>query len=256
MDIPCTLDGRVAVVTGASSGIGAQLSRQLAAAGARVAMLARRADRLRDVVAQIEADGGTAGAYPVDVTDPAAVAETAKRVRADFGATGVLVNNAGLMLPTPVARLGDADTTRQVDLNVSAVNTVVGAFLEDLLAAADQQGCADLVTTASVAAHDVFPGFPVYAATKAYVAHLAANLRQELAPLGVRVTTVEPGIVDTELQNQIADENVRHRLADTRHRIDWLTPADVAEVILFAVSRPARVSLPSVPILPAAQTQH
>ncbi|MFI9382068.1 SDR family oxidoreductase [Kutzneria sp. NPDC052558] len=142
------------------------------------------------------------------------------------------------------------------ELDTEAFSTAGGDNRsEDLASAAGEQGCADLVTTASIAALDVFPGFPVYGATKAYVAHLGTNLRQELAPKGIRAMTVEPGIVDTELQNQIADADVRRRLSDTRDRIEWLTPADIAEVVLFAVSRPARVSLPAVPVLSSGQTR-
>jgi NADP-dependent 3-hydroxy acid dehydrogenase YdfG len=119
-------------------------------------------------------------------------------------------------------------------------------------AAAD--GVADLVNTASVAGRTLFPTFSVYAASKAYVIHLGNNLRAELGPKDVRVTTIQPGIVGTELQSHIDDENVRGRLAATRDTIEWLTPQDVAEVVAYAVGLPARVNLPEITILPTRQT--
>jgi NADP-dependent 3-hydroxy acid dehydrogenase YdfG len=254
MSGPTALSGRVAVVTGASSGIGEQIARALAARGATVALLARRADRLAAIAQSIQSSGGRARAYAVDVTDAAAVAEVAQDVAARFGDAGIVVNNAGVMLPTPISELDSPNWGHQVELNIGAVNNTVIAFTDQLVRTAAADGVADLVNTASVAGRTLFPTFSVYAASKAYVIHLGNNLRAELGPKDVRVTTIQPGIVGTELQSHIDDENVRGRLAATRDTIEWLTPQDVAEVVAYAVGLPARVNLPEITILPTRQT--
>ena len=248
------LHGRVAVVTGASSGIGEQIARELADSGAAVALLARRADKLESIADGIRRVGGAARAYAIDVTDAVAMTAIAQTIADDLGAIGIVVNNAGIMLPTPVTRVAPDDWQRQVALNIGALNNVVVAFVEQLISTAASAGVADLVNTASIAGKQLFPTFSAYAASKAYAIHLGNNLRTELGPKNVRVTTIEPGIVATELQEHIADDAVRRRLSATRETIEWLTPADVARVVIFAVGLPARVNLPEIAILPTRQT--
>lgn len=247
------LDGRVAVITGASSGIGEQTARALAARGATVALLARRADRLDAIAKDIRNAGGKATAHAVDVTDSAALAAVAAAIKAELGTAGIVFNNAGIMLPTPISQRREDQWRSQVDLNISALNAVVGAFVDQLIESAQSAGVADLINTASIAGKNVFPTFSVYAASKAYVIHLGNNLRCELGPKDVRVTTIEPGIVDTELQSHIPDQNVRDRLAGTRRTVQWLTPADIAEVVSFAVSLPRHVNLSEIAVLPTRQ---
>ncbi|MEU2559051.1 SDR family oxidoreductase [Streptomyces longispororuber] len=245
------LAGRVAVVTGASSGIGEATARLLAARGARVALLARRADRLAGHVAGIEAAGGTALAVPADVTDPAAVTAAAERVRAEFGRVDLLVNNAGLALPDHLGRGGDT-WRRMIDVNVGGAFAVIEAFVPDLVAAAAERGHADLVTISSAAADTVLPGFGGYAASKAAVSHLLRNLRAELAPKDVRVTAVEPGAVDTELRDHLGDPALTSAVQEAVAALGPLpTGEDVAELIAFAVTRPRHVSLPRLSLLPA-----
>jgi NADP-dependent 3-hydroxy acid dehydrogenase YdfG len=157
------------------------------------------------------------------------------------------------MLPGAARDLAGADTVRQVALNVTALNTVVAVFADQLVEAAGAQGTADLVNVASIAGRRPFPGFVAYSASKAYVVQLSATLRAELGPKNVRVTAVEPGIVATELQSHIQNEAIRDRLAGTRASIDWLEAEDIAELVTFTVSRPPRVSLPELPVLPTRQ---
>ncbi|MEV6171616.1 SDR family oxidoreductase [Streptomyces sp. NPDC051954] len=247
------LAGRVAVVTGASSGIGEQVARALAREGAHVALLARRAERLEDICTSIEADGGRAAAFPVDVTDAAGLQEAAAQVAETLAPAGIVVNNAGIMLPTPLAELRAADWSRQTELNVGAINNTVLAFGGQLVEAAAAFGVADLVNTASIAGKTLFPTYSAYAASKAYVIHLGRNLRAELGPKQVRVTTVEPGIVDAELQSHIPSDESRSRLASTREQIEWLLPDDVASVVTYAVSLPPRVNLAEISVLPTRQ---
>jgi NADP-dependent 3-hydroxy acid dehydrogenase YdfG len=248
-----TLNGRVAVITGASSGIGAATAKRLAAAGAKVAVLARRADRLDVLVKEIEEAGGTALALPVDVTDAAALRAAADRVATELGTVDLLFNNAGVMLPAPVDELPVEQWQRQIDLNVTGLMNAIGAFVPQLVAAAADKGVADLVNTSSIAAQNIFPNFAVYSGTKAYVTHLSRTLRAELGAKGVRVAAVEPGIVGTELQTHVTDAGVLEWLEGTRSEITWLAPEDVAEAITFLVSQPAHVNLQQVTIMPTRQ---
>ncbi|MFC5826288.1 SDR family oxidoreductase [Nonomuraea insulae] len=247
------LSGRVAVVTGASSGIGAATAEHLAELGARVAVLARRADRLEDLTARIRKNGGQALALAVDVTDAAAVRAAADRVAAELGATGLLFNNAGVMLPAPVEELATDQWRHQIDLNVTGLMNVIAAFTAQLVEAAAEQGVADLINTSSIAAQNIFPNFAVYSATKAYVTHLSRHLRVELGPKNVRVSAIEPGIVGTELQGHVTDEGARAWLEGSKETMEWLTPQDIAQTIGFVATLPPRANLQQVTIMPTGQ---
>ncbi|MEU8514580.1 SDR family oxidoreductase [Kitasatospora sp. NPDC048722] len=248
-----SLAGRVAVVTGASSGIGEATAEKLAALGAKVAVLARRADRLDDLVTRIRKDGGTALAIVVDVTDAAAVRAAAERVEAELGTADLLFNNAGVMLPAPVEGLATDQWQQQIDLNIGGLMNVIGAFTTQLVAAAAERGVADLINTSSIAAQNIFPTFAVYSASKAYVSHLSRHLRAELGAKHVRVSAIEPGIVGTELQDHVTDAGVQQWLADSQETMEWLTPQDVAETIGFLAALPPRANLQQVTIMPTGQ---
>ncbi|HET6241056.1 MAG TPA: SDR family oxidoreductase, partial [Arthrobacter sp.] len=167
------LTGRVAVVTGASSGIGEATSKRLAALGASVAVLARRTDRLDALVKDIRNDGGTAIAITVDVTDAESVKLAAQQVSEQLGAADLLVNNAGVMLPAPVEDLRTDQWQLQIDLNITGLMNVIGAFTPQLVEAARERGVADLVNMSSIAAKNIFPNFAVYSGTKAFVTQLS-----------------------------------------------------------------------------------
>ncbi|MGW7243717.1 SDR family oxidoreductase [Streptomyces sp. NPDC054804] len=247
------LDGRVAVITGASSGIGEASAEHLASLGAKVAVLARRADRLDDLVARIGKNGGAAVAIAVDVTDAVAVRAAADRVQAELGAADLLLNNAGVMLPAPVEELRVDQWQRQIDLNISGLMNVIGAFTPQLVRAAGERGVADLINTSSSAAHNLYPTFAVYAGTKAFVSHLSKHLRAELGPKKVRVSAIEPGIVGTELQDHVTDAGASAWLEGSKETVDWLQSDDIAQIVGFIASRPLRVNLPQVFIMPTAQ---
>ncbi|MEU6666011.1 SDR family oxidoreductase [Streptomyces sp. NPDC046727] len=247
------LAGRVAVVTGASSGIGEASAEKLAALGAHVVVLARRAERLGDLVARVEKNGGQALAIAVDVTDKAAVQAAADRVAAELGGADLVFNNAGVMLPAPIEELATDQWQQQIDLNITGLMNVIGAFTPQLVEAAAERGVADLVNTSSIGAQNIFPTFAVYTATKAYVTHLSRHLRVELGPKNVRVAAIEPGIVGTELQSHVTDEGARAWLAGARETMEWLTPQDVAETIGFLATLPPRVNLQQVTIMPTGQ---
>lgn len=247
------LSGRVAVVTGASSGLGEASAEHLASLGARVAVLARRAERLDDLVARIEKNGGQALALTVDVTDPTAVQAAADRVAAELGGADLLFNNAGVMLPAPVEELATDQWRQQIDLNVNGLMHAIAAFTPQLVASAAERGVADLINTSSIAAQNIFPTFAVYSATKAYVSHLSRHLRTELGPKNVRVSALEPGIVGTELQGHVTDAGARAWLDGARESMEWLVPQDVAETVGFIASLPPRVNVQQVTVMPTGQ---
>ncbi|MEU7583539.1 SDR family oxidoreductase [Streptomyces sp. NPDC041068] len=248
------LTGRVAVVTGASSGIGEATARELAAQGARVALLARRADRLEEHVTRIEAAGGTALAVPADVSDPASLTAAAADIRARLGRVDLVVNNAGLALPDLLDGSAGTNWQRMIDVNVTGAFAVVETFVPDLLAGAAERGHADLVNISSAAAESVLPGFAGYAASKAAFSHLSRNLRARLGPADVRVTNIEPGTVDTELRDHIDDPAISAAVQEAVGAIGNIpSGGDVADLIAFAVGRPRHVNLSQISVLPTRE---
>ncbi|MFF1845507.1 SDR family oxidoreductase [Streptomyces sp. NPDC058217] len=247
------LTGRVAVVTGASSGIGEASAEHLAELGAAVVVLARRAARLDDLVVRIQKAGGTAVAIAVDVTDAAAVQAAADRVAAELGGADLLFNNAGVMLPAPIEELATGQWQHQIDLNITGLMNVIGAFTPQLVKAAGERGVADLINTSSIAAQNIFPNFAVYSGTKAYVTHLSRHLRVELGAKNVRVSAIEPGIVGTELQSHVTDDGANQWLDGSKETIEWLTPQDIAQTIGFIATLPPRANLQQVTIMPTRQ---
>ncbi|MEU9685466.1 SDR family oxidoreductase [Amycolatopsis japonica] len=250
---PASHANRVAVVTGASSGIGEAAARRLAASGAAVALVARRADRLETLAKEIERDGGTALVLAADVADADAMRAAAAEVEAKLGRADLLFNNAGVMLAAPIDELATGDWQRMIDVNMTGLMNAIGAFVPQLVASAAEKGVADLVNTSSIGAQAVFPSFAVYVASKAYVTHLSKNLRADLGPKGVRVAAIEPGLVETELQGHVTDAGALEWLDGVRETLTWLKPADIAETVAFLTSLPARVNLQQVTVMPTAQ---
>jgi NADP-dependent 3-hydroxy acid dehydrogenase YdfG len=251
-DLP--LAGRVAVVTGATSGIGAATARRLASDGAAVAILGRREERLRDLAAELRDDTEAEIArFTADVSDRDAVERTAEAIRGRLGRVDLVVANAGVMLPAPFEEADTREWDRMIDTNVRGLLATGRAFAPDLLAAAAEGGPADLVHVGSIGGHMVFPNYGVYTATKAAVAHLTRNLRAELGPRGVRVKNVEPGLVRTELGDQASDAALRETLATWRDEMGALPAGDIADAIAFAVAAPARVNVAELIVLPTVQ---
>ncbi|MEU4807330.1 SDR family oxidoreductase [Actinosynnema sp. NPDC023587] len=244
------LTDRTAVVTGAASGIGAEIALVLARSGARVALLARRADRLAELADKIRADGGQALAVAADVTRDLTEAVTA--VHETYGRVDLVVNNAGVMLANPITDRRADEWTRMIDTNLGGVLAVTGAFTEDLIEAA-KSGPADLVNISSIGAHLTFPDFAVYTATKAAVTHLSANLRTELGPKNVRVTNIEPGFTESELGDHIDNAAVRDDLGSWFDGVGRLTSAEVADVVGYTTSRAQHVNLRQIVVLPTRQ---
>jgi NADP-dependent 3-hydroxy acid dehydrogenase YdfG len=247
------LAGRVAVVTGASSGIGAATAARLATLGAKVAVAARRTDNLDALVARITAAGGTALALPLDVTDRSAVTAAAQQVADQLGLVDLVFNNAGVQLISAIEDVRFDEWQQQIDLNITGVMNVIGAFVPQLVGSAAEGKPADLITTSSIAATRVLEKFAVYSGTKAYISQLTRLLRVELGRKMVRVATIEPGMVDTELPLHVTDPDASTLMADLLNDIDVLTAADVAETVAFIASVPRHVNLTEITILPTQQ---
>ena len=236
--------GRVAVVTGASSGIGEATARALAADGHRVALLARRLDRIQSLAEEL---GGGAIAIQADVTDRDSLLAAAERVQDELGGADILVNNAGVMLLGPFSAELSDDYRRMIETNLLGAITTTEVFLDQLLA--DDGG--DLVNLSSVAGRTARPGNAVYAATKWGMNGWSESLRQQLQP-DVRVIVIEPGAVDTELPEHITHRETRSAV-EKMYQATSISAQDIAEIIAFAVSRPQSVSLNEILVRPTAQ---
>jgi NADP-dependent 3-hydroxy acid dehydrogenase YdfG len=250
------LDGRTAVVTGAASGIGEAVALTLAAQGAKVALLARRAERLDALAEKIRTDGGQALPVVADVTDGASVAAAVDRIHDVYGTVDLVVNSAGIgLLSFSIEDAPVDDWQRMIDTNVTGVLRVTGAFAKDLKEAAAQGRSADLVNISSVGAHHLpgFPGAAVYGATKAAVTHLSALLRGEFGPRDVRVTNIEPGLTATELPSHMDNEGLREQLGGMVEALGTLAAGDIADLVAYVTSRPRHVNLRQVVVLPTRQ---
>ncbi|MFF3174857.1 SDR family oxidoreductase [Streptomyces sp. NPDC057900] len=248
-----TLAGRTAVITGAASGMGAATARLLAAQGVRVALLARRAERLEELAGKIAADGGQALAVATDVTDQASVDAAAERVHAAFGRVDLVVNAAGVMLPNPVDEGRADEWQRMLDTNVSGALRVIRAFTADLVAAAADGRTADLVNISSIGAHVTFPNYAVYGATKAALTYLSASLRTELGPRDVRVTNIEPGLTDSELAGHVDNTELSGQLDGMFDALGGLSSDEIADLIAYTVSRARHINLRQLVVLPTRQ---
>jgi NADP-dependent 3-hydroxy acid dehydrogenase YdfG len=239
--------GRVAVVTGASSGIGEATARALTADGYRVALLARRGDRIAALADEL---GNGAIAIAADVTDRDSILAAAQRVHQEWGGADVLVNNAGVMLLGPFDT-GQRDDYRQmIEVNLLGAITVTEVFLDQLKTSADERG-GDIINLSSVAGRTARAGNGVYAATKWGLNGWSESLRQELLP-DVRVTLIEPGVVATELPNHITHDETREGVQQLYDKAE-VTAADVAEIIAFTLARPRHLAINEILLRPAGQ---
>jgi len=242
------LNGKVAVVTGASSGIGEATVRALSGEGAAVVAGARRRERLEKLVEEVTRDGGNAIAVECDVTDEEQAHALVDRAIEEFGRIDVLVNNAGVMLLSKVEKGLSEEWRRMFDVNVLGLLYATDAAIE----AMKRQGGGHIVNVSSVAGRKTRPTVGVYSGTKFAVNAVSEALRQEVLEDGIRVTVVEPGAVATELTDHITDEEVRAGLK--QRSIEPLQPEDIANAVAYAVGQPQRVSVNEILIRPTQQT--
>jgi len=249
------LTGTVALVTGASSGIGAATARKLAAEGAAVVLVARRGERLNQVVEQIESNGGVARAVVADITSRAGADSAVEQAVAAFGRLDVLVNNAGAMLVGPFADAPEGEWERMVDVNILGLLYMSRAALPHLVKAASDapRRTADLVNISSSAGRVARPGTAVYNLTKFGVNGFTEALRQEMQAQRVRVSVVEPGNVDTELASHTREE-LRAGVEAQTGAIERLKPEDIADAVAYIVTSDRRVAVNEVFVRAADQS--
>jgi NADP-dependent 3-hydroxy acid dehydrogenase YdfG len=243
------LAGRVVAVTGASSGIGEATALALSRAGATVALGARRRDRLDDVAAKAE---GTCSVHELDVTDEGEARAFVEAAHREHGGLHALINNAGVMLLGPVGGADTSEWRRMLEVNLWGMLICTHAALPLIT----ESGGGDIVNVSSVAGRRADAGAAVYNMTKFGVHGFSEALRQEALHSGVRVTTVAPGFVETELQGHNVQPVVRLALERHREQIGAvLRAADIADAILYAVSRPPHVCLNEVVVRPTTQAR-
>lgn len=247
------LEGTVALVTGASSGIGEATARALAAQGAGVALVARRKERLEALAKEIGASG-RAVVIQADVTQEAQAREAVERAAREFGRLDIVVNNAGIMLLGPAVGAPIDEWDRMVRLNVMGFLYTAHAAVPHLLRAAEQgpRKVSDLVNISSVAGRRARVGTAVYNLTKFGVGAFSESLRQEVTKRHVRVAVIEPGIVNTELQSHMRDE-IREASMRAFAKIEALEAQDIADAIEYVVTRPRHVAINELLVRPTEQ---
>jgi NADP-dependent 3-hydroxy acid dehydrogenase YdfG len=243
------LVGKVAIVTGASSGIGEATAMALAAEGAKVAIAARRRDRLEVLANRIAERGGQALPITADVSDEAQVKEMVKQTEAKYGRVDILINNAGVMLLGPIDGADTEDWRRMIDINVLGLMYATHAVLP--LMKAQKQG--HIVNISSVAGRVANAGTGVYNATKWAVGAFSESLRKEVYKDNVRVTLIEPGLVATELPQHITDLGAKERTQNYYQSVKILESEDIAAAIIYAVMQPLHVNVNEILIRPTEQ---
>ena len=240
------IDNKVVLITGGGTGIGAEVARRLAAGGAKVAVAARRKEKLDEVVAGIEATGGVARAYALDVTDKKQMESVAAAVVADFGKVDVLINNAGLMPIRPMVEVNTDEWDAMIDVNLKGTLYGIAAVLPRFIA----QGGGHIINLSSVAGIKVFaPGGTVYSGTKFAVRAISEGLRQEVGEK-IRITSIEPGAVESDLKFSTSGNAQETVLEFYRQAI----PADsVARAIAFAIEQPDDVDINEIVLRPTSQ---
>jgi NADP-dependent 3-hydroxy acid dehydrogenase YdfG len=249
------LTGTVALVTGASSGIGEATARRLAEDGAAVALVARRRDRLEALATQIETAGGSALVVEADITARTQADAAVERTVERFGRLDTLVNNAGLMLLGPVVGADPDEWDRMIAINAQALLYTTHAALPHLLKAADDgpRQVADIVNISSIAGRVAWKGYGVYNMTKFGVNGFTEALRQEVTRRHVRVGVLEPGGVDTELGSHNNDE-IRSQVIDPfLEQTEVLAAEDIADGVAYMVTRPRHASIGELWIMPTDQ---
>jgi NADP-dependent 3-hydroxy acid dehydrogenase YdfG len=240
------IEGKVVVITGASSGLGEATARHLAGEGAKLVLGARRLDRLQALTRELNL--GTDAAVETDVTDRAQVKRLVDAAVAVHGRIDVIINNAGLMPHSPLERGKVDDWDRMIDVNLKGVLYGIAAALPHMT----RQKSGHIINVSSVAGHKVRPGSAVYAATKAAVRMLSEGLRQEVKPYNIRTTIISPGAVQSELPQSITEADVAKGIQD--FYTAYAIPADsFARMVAFAISQPEDVDVNEILFRPTAQ---
>lgn len=241
------LEGKVALVTGASSGIGEAIARHLAEEGANVVLAARREEKLTDLAQSLnDGSNGKAIVVKTDVTKKEDMENLVQQAKDTYGKVDIVINNAGVMLLSFMKNDEVDQWTQMVDVNINGVLHGVHAVLPDML----KQESGHIVNVSSVAGHEVFPSSAVYSATKYAVRALSMGLEKELSKTGVRVTNISPGAVESELTNHITDDEVLEMFKDRASSMKKLQAEDIARSVVYAVTQPDYVNVNEVVVRP------
>jgi NADP-dependent 3-hydroxy acid dehydrogenase YdfG len=244
-----TIKGKVAIITGASSGIGYATALTLSKAGAKVAIGARRTDKLEQLENEIKKNGGEVLSHKLDVTKKDDCNDFVDQVRKKWGTVDILVNNAGLMPLSFVKNLKVDEWEQMIDVNIKGVLFCTAAVISQM----KEKKSGHIVNISSVAGRIVFPSGSVYCATKHAITAFSEGLRQELsARSNIRVTCIEPGAVETELLNTITDESLQS-FVDAAKKMQALKAADIADTVLFAVQSPEHMNVNEILVRPTTQ---
>lgn len=242
------LEGKVVVITGASSGNGEATARLLSGQGATVVLGARRLERIQSLARELTGSGGKALAIATDVTHYDQVKSLVDAAVQTYGRIDVMLNNAGLMPHSPLERLKIDDWNRTIDVNLKGVLYGIAAALPYMR----QQKSGHIINVSSVAGHKVRPGSAVYAATKTAVRVLSEGLRQEVKPYNIRTTVISPGALATELANSITEPDIAENVSKFMHEIA-LPAESFARVVAFAISQPEDMDINEILFRPTRQ---
>jgi NADP-dependent 3-hydroxy acid dehydrogenase YdfG len=248
-DVARPLTGKVALVTGASSGIGEATAVALAEAGAGVAIGARRTDRLDALAERLRNGGASVVQLPLDVTDEQACNDAVQRTREELGGLDILINNAGIMLLGTIVGADTEDWRRMINTNVLGLMYMTHAAIEGMV----EQGSGDIVNVSSVAGRVARSGAGVYNASKWAVNAFSESLRQEVTGRGVRVGLVEPGAVTTELTDHITQPEAKAGAVSMYTSMRALQAEDIARAVLYLVTQPPHVAVNEILIRPTDQ---
>ncbi len=244
------LKSKIALVTGASSGIGAAIAKALASQGVKVGLAARRKEKLENIQKEIRDAGGESVVIEMDVTNTGSVEAGVKKLATKYGTIDILVNNAGLMPISDIESLKVDEWHRMVDVNFKGVLNSTAAVLPYL----KNQSSGHIINLSSIAGRKVFKGLTVYCATKFAIAAFSDGLRMELAPkYKIRVTNLQPGAVESELFNQITDSTYRKAMEDLKGQMTFLSSEDIANSVLYAVQQPDHINVSEIFIMPTEQ---
>lgn len=242
------IEGKVVVITGASSGLGEATARLLSAQGARVALGARRVERLQALAGELSGRGGQAIAVATDVIQRDQVKGLVEAAVRAFGRIDVMINNAGIMPQAPLERLKVDEWDQMIDVNIKGVLYGIAAALPHM----QRQKAGHIINVSSVAGHKVGPGFAVYSATKHAVRALSEGLRQEVKPYNIRTTVISPGAVATELPESVAEPDVAERVR-TFYEANAIPADSFARAVAFAISQPDEVDINEILFRPTRQ---
>jgi NADP-dependent 3-hydroxy acid dehydrogenase YdfG len=251
LDDDMMIKGKVAIITGASSGIGYATALALSKAGAKVAVGGRRTDKLESLQSEIAKNGGEVFTHKLDVTKKSECDAFVDAVIKKWGAVDILVNNAGLMPLSFFKNLKVDEWDQMIDVNIKGVLYCTAAVINHMI----NKKSGHIINLSSVAGRTVFPAGSVYCATKHAVAAFSEGLRQEVSPrANIRVTCVEPGVVATELLNTITDKSLEKYVQMTKQmEASQLQSEDIANAILFAVQAPDHVNVNEILVRPTTQ---